>query len=151
MKLQGDHKIVAPAQKIWDLLMDPVTLARITPGIDYLESVGTDQYDAVAEVKIGPVKGKFKGKVDVKNKKEPEAFTLVIDQKSKIGNAKAEVDIHLKEIDPETTTVRFDGDVRMSGILASTGQRVIGSVVSMLSRQFFTALENEVTEEKEEQ
>lgn len=127
--------------------MDPAALARITPGIDRLEIIGEDRYAAVAEVKIGPVKGQFKGQVDVKDKIEPQSFTLIIDQKSKIGNAKADVMIHLDQIDSDTTEVRFTGDVRMSGILASTGQRVIGSVVAMLSRQFFSALEEEVAKE----
>ena len=37
MNLTGSHTFQAQAQEIWDLLMDPDTLAKITPGISKLE------------------------------------------------------------------------------------------------------------------
>ena len=128
--------------------MDPIMLAKITPGIDRLELIGEDHYNAVAEVRIGPVKGQFTGEVEVKDKEAPSTFRLLIDQKSRVGNAKANVVIHLNELAGEISEVNFTGDVRLSGMLASMGQRVIGGVVSMLTRQFFDALENEVRSEE---
>ncbi len=147
MKLEGQHEIAAPAALIYQRLMNPEVLAKITPGVDRLELVSEDKYDAIADVKIGPVKGHFKGEVEVRDKIEPSEFTLLIDQKSKIGNAKATVTIHLEPKADEITEVSFTGDVRMSGILATTGQRVIKGVVAMLSRQFFEALSKELSEE----
>ena len=150
MKLRGTHDFQATPDQIWDLLMDAEVLARITPGVDRLEETAPDTYDAIAEVKLGPVKGKFSGLVEVKDKQQNESFVLGIDQKSKIGNAKAEMLLTLKPTEEGTgTNLSFDGDVRMSGLLASTGQRVISGVVAMLSKQFFTALEEEIQKDTE--
>ena len=143
MHLKGSHQFQATRERIWNLLMDPEALARITPGVDRLEVVDEDMYRAVADIKIGPVKGSFAGDVEVAEKNEPSSFTLKVDQKSKIGNAKADIAIFL-EGEGETTHVSFDGKVRLSGLLARTGQRVISGVANKLANQFFEGLEQEL-------
>ena len=42
MNLTGNYTVNAPAKIIWDLLMDPDTLARITPAITSLERIDED-------------------------------------------------------------------------------------------------------------
>ncbi|MDH3245551.1 MAG: carbon monoxide dehydrogenase subunit G [Saprospiraceae bacterium] len=144
MKLTGNHTIKAPASLIWEMLMDPDTLAKITPAIDKLELIGDDTYNAVADVRIGPVKGSFTGKVQIKDKNPTESFTLAVNQESKIGNAKAEIVLNLSSPSDQETEIKFEGDVKLSGLLATTGQRVISGVANMLSKQFFKALDEEV-------
>jgi carbon monoxide dehydrogenase subunit G len=38
----------------------------------------------------------------------------------------------------------FDGDVKLTGMLASLGNRVMGGVSSTLAKQFFSNLEKEL-------
>lgn len=144
MKLTGNHTVKAPANVIWEMLMDPVTLAKITPAIDKLELTGEDTYNAIADVRIGPVKGSFSGKVQIKDKKPTDSFTLAVNQESKIGNAKAEITLNLSSPSDNETEIKFEGDVKLSGLLATTGQRVISGVANMLSKQFFKSLDEEV-------
>ncbi|MEL6925261.1 MAG: SRPBCC domain-containing protein, partial [Bacteroidota bacterium] len=54
------------------------------------------------------------------------------------------VKIFLKSLSANETEVSFDGDARLSGFLARTGNRVVGSVANTLSKQFFEALQKEV-------
>lgn len=144
MHLEGTHSLNASSQEIWNLLMDPDTLARITPAISRLEPLGDDKYKAVAEVKLGPVKGSFAGQMAVTDKKEPEHFTLLIEQKSRMGNANAEGRIVLKPTGENQTEVHFNGDAKLSGTLARMGQRVIGGVANSMVKQFFQNLESEL-------
>lgn len=146
MKLTGKHTLNAPPERVWAILMDTDSLARITPGVSKLEETGPDQYDAVADVKIGPVSGSFKGKVNLKDKQEPEQFTLNVVQNSKIGNVSADVHIHLQALDDDKTEMSFEGLAKMSGLLARTGQRVMSGVANTLTKQFFAALDNEVAQ-----
>ena len=146
MELKGKEILNASKEQIWTLLMDPITLAKITPGISRLEIIEDDVYDAIAEVKIGPVKGSFKGKLSLIDKVKPEAFSLVVDQKSKIGNVDAKVDIKLDTVSAYESAISFDGKANMSGVLASKGARVMSGVASSLTKQFFTALRKEISE-----
>ncbi len=144
MKLKGQHNFKATPAILWEKLMDPDTLARVTPGVSRLERKGDDQFEAIADVKLGPVKGSFTGELSVLEKKEPESFTLNIQQKSKIGNVSADVHIHLKPLSDEETEMSFDGKAKLSGLLARTGQRVLSGVANTLTKQFFSAMEEEV-------
>lgn len=144
MKIEGDYSLKASPAIIWEKLLDTETLARITPGVTKLEMTEPDQFIAISEIKIGPVQGAFKGNLSIKDKKEPEGFTLVLSQKSKIGNASAEVKLNISPLENEQTKVHYEGKAKLSGLLARTGQRVIGGVVKTLAKQFFKALEVEL-------
>ena len=144
MNLTGNYTVNAPAKIIWDLLMDPDTLARITPAITSLERIDEDNFKAIADVKIGPVGGSFSGNLNLSEKVEPESFKLSIQQNSKIGNANAVVNMKMKALSDTQTEVSFNGDVKLTGVLNTMGGRVITPVANMLSKQFFEALELEV-------
>ena len=71
-------------------------------------------------------------------------YSLHVKQNSKIGNADAIVKILLKSVSDTETEISFDGDARLSGLLARTGNRVISGVATTLTKQFFNNFENEL-------
>jgi len=98
MQLKGKETFPASAQQIWDLLMDKDKLALVTPGISRLEELGDGQYEAIADIDIGPVKGQFKGQLEMLDKIPPYDVTLKAKQLSKIGNADVLINLNLEEV-----------------------------------------------------
>jgi carbon monoxide dehydrogenase subunit G len=47
-------------------------------------------------------------------------------------------------VNANETEVAFDGDVKVTGLLASMGQRVLSSVANVLTKQFFANLDREL-------
>lgn len=146
MIIKGKYLIIAPINDVWNELMDPEVLKRITPGISELEPLGNDKFKAISNIKIGPVKGSFEGLLELTNIVENSRSTIVINQKSKIGNVSAEINMQLNSIE-DTTEIEYEGEAKLSGKLAMMGQRIIGGVVSSLSKQFFKALDDEIKKE----
>ncbi|MFK7935240.1 MAG: CoxG family protein [Saprospiraceae bacterium] len=144
MRLNGTHTLPANPQQIWDLLMDAKVLAKITPGVSRLEPLGGNKYMAVSDVKLGPVKGTFKGEMEVAEPVEPERFTLLMKQNSKIGNVNAKGHIILNPVSDQQTEVEFSGEAKLSGTLARTGQRVLTGVANSMTNQFFKSLGEEI-------
>ena len=124
--------------------MDTDTLSKIVPGISRLEKTGDNSYKSVLEIKMGPVSGAFTGNLEMENIEEQKGFTLKVQQNSSIGNANAAIKIELIPVNPNETEVVFDGDVKVTGLLASMGQRILGSAANVLTKQFFANLEREV-------
>ena len=145
MQLKGTHTLPVSRQHLWELLMNPDFLAKVTPGVTRLERTGDDTYEAIADIKMGPVKGSFSGDLAVKEKNEPESFVLEVSQKSKICNVSATINLGLVTVDDQQTSLEFDGKANLSGLLARMGQRVLSGVASTLTKQFFAALEEEVS------
>ncbi len=146
MNLEGDYRINTTPDKLWDIFMDPNVLARITPGIKQLEKNGDNKYTAVSEIKIGPVKGIFKGELEIIDQDPPSKFTLKIKQRSKIGNVNASGIIYLGNASDlnDVTDLHFEGEVKTTGLLARTGQRVMGTVAKTLIDEFFNSLSKEI-------
>jgi carbon monoxide dehydrogenase subunit G len=144
MQLTGKHIVNAVPPKVWKMLMDTETLAKVVPGISKLEKTGENTFKSIVEIKLGPVNGSFTGNLEMEDVNEEKGFTLKVLQNSKIGNANAAIKIDLLPVDDKQTEVAFDGDVKLSGLIAGMGQRVMGSVSNTLAKQFFSNLEKEL-------
>lgn len=144
MQLAGKYLLHAAPPKVWATLMNKDSLANIVPGISRLEQTGDHTFKSILDIKLGPVSGSFTGNLQLDELQEPNAFTLKAQQNSKIGNASALIKIILTAVGDSDTEIAFDGDVKMSGMLASLGQRVMGGVSNTLTKQFFSNLEKEL-------
>ncbi|MCW3110252.1 MAG: carbon monoxide dehydrogenase subunit, partial [Segetibacter sp.] len=141
MQLTGNQIITATPSRVWKMLMDPDVLAKVVPGISKLEKLSDNSFKSTLSIKIGPVSGSFSGHLQLEDIVEEKSFTIKAQQNSKIGNANADVKIKLASADGVQTDVTFDGEVKISGMLATMGQRVIGGVANTLTKQFFNNLE----------
>ena len=144
MQLAGKYVLHAAPPKVWATLMNKDSLVNIVPGISRLEETGDHSFKSILDIKLGPVSGSFTGNLQLDDLQEPNAFTLKAQQNSKIGNANAAIKINLAHVGDGHTEIVFDGDVKLSGILASMGQRVMGGVSNTLTKQFFSNLEKEL-------
>jgi len=145
MQLSGRHTVNASLVKVWGILMDTDTLAKIVPGISRLEKTGDNTYKSFLEIKLGPVSGSFNGNLQMENVEVEKRFTLKVQQNSKIGNANADIKIDLASVGDEQTEINFNGDVKMIGLLASLGQRVMSGVAKTLTKQFFANLDKDLS------
>lgn len=126
------------------MLMDTDILAKVVPGISRLEKTGDNTFKSILEIKLGPVNSSFTGSLQMEEITDQKGFILKLMQNSKIGNASGVIKINLLPVDDERTEITFDGDVKLSGLLAGMGQRVMGSVSNTLTKQFFANLEQEL-------
>jgi len=146
MKIKGKHLLPTDIATLWPMLQDEDVLARISPGVSDIKKLGEDEYQAISQVSIGPVRGSFEGKLTLKDKVENETMTLVLEQQSKIGNAEASILMNLTPEGDGQTLLTYTGTAKMSGKLATMGQRILGGVVSTLSKQVFKELEKVIEE-----
>jgi carbon monoxide dehydrogenase subunit G len=144
MQLTGKQVLNASPSRVWEKLMDTNTLARVIPGVTTLERTGDNSFTSTLQIKMGPVNGSFSGNLQLEDITEQKNFTLKVQQNSKIGNTNAAIKVDLTPVNTTQTEVAFDGDAKLSGLLAGMGQRVIGGVANTLTKQFFSNLEKEL-------
>ena len=144
MQLSGTHVLNAIPSKVWGMLMDTDTLSRIVPGISRLEKTGDNKFKSILDIRLGPVQSSFTGNLQMEEIQEEKGFTLKVQQNSKIGNANADIQISLLPVNKLQTELAFTGDVKLSGMLAGMGQRLIGGVSNTLTKQFFLNLDKEL-------
>ncbi len=141
MKLEGEHVFNGPREDVWEMFYDPEVLASAVPGMDKLDVVAENEYEGVMNVRIGPVSGKFQGKLSLTDVVAPESLTLNVDGRGAPGFAKGVGKATFSEQLDGTTMLKYDGDMSIGGALASVGQRMIDSVAKSMIRTAFETLD----------
>ena len=137
MKLEGDYRFDAAVQDVWNALFDPAVLAAALPGCEKLDLVD-GAYVGEMTIKVGPISGKFTGKVQLEDKVEPERYKMIVDGRGPQGFVKATATIALAA-DRDGTKLHYDADAQIGGKIASVGQRLIDASARAITKQ---ALDN---------
>ena len=143
MKFTGTYEFEAPVQKVWEALINPVSLAGCIPGCQDMEAVNEDEYKANLTVGVGPVRGRYTATITVRDKTPYEVFRLGVDGTGAVGFVSGEATITLSERDG-TTSVSVDSDAQVGGTVARVGQRLMDSVGKMMMDNFFGCLRESV-------
>src|SRR5262249_61472929 len=85
MKIEGRFVFPASTQAVWDLLTDPLSLQACTPGCKRLAEIGADEFEAMLEIGVGPIKGAFGGKILMCEKNPPLSYKLIVDGSGAAG------------------------------------------------------------------
>lgn len=142
MKLQGDYLFEASIDEVWKALLDPVVLAAVMPGCEKLDLVD-GQYVGDLNIKVGPIQGKFSGKVDLKDMVEPTSYTMNVDGRGAPGFVRATASVKLEAEGPNTR-MRYDADAQVGGKIASVGQRLLEASSRAITKQSLEGLNENV-------
>jgi carbon monoxide dehydrogenase subunit G len=142
MKLEGDYLFDATVPEVWSALFDPVILAAVMPGCEKLDLVD-GSYVGEIKVKVGPIQGKFTGKVDLKDRDEPHSYTMVVDGRGAPGFVKATAGVKLAA-EGTGTRVFYDTDAQIGGKIASVGQRLIEASARAIVAQSLEGLNTNI-------
>lgn len=140
MKIEGSYDFKAPRERVWEVLMDPKVLSQCMPGCESLREIGPDQYEATMKVGVASVKGTYKGKVSIKDKRPPTHYILSGEGSGGPGFMQGDVVIDLEESDGGTV-LKYSTDAKIGGLIAGLGQRMLGGVAKMMVDQFFKKVE----------
>lgn len=143
MQIQGSHTFTAPRQAVWDALLDPTVLSMALPGGEQLEKVSENEYKAAMNVKVGPVQGKFDGKVELSNINAPESYTMKVSGQGAAGFLNGAGDVTLSDV-AGGTLMSYSGDAQVGGRIASVGQRLIESTAKSIIKQGLAALDGQI-------
>ncbi len=143
MKIQGEHVFDAPRDTVWEAVLDPDVLTRVLPGCEDFHEVGENEYEGTLKIKVGPVQGKFKGKVKLSDLKAPESYHLALDGKGAPGFVNGQGELKLED-DGGKTKLHYEVDAKVGGRIASVGQRLLDSTTRVITRQALEGLETQI-------
>jgi len=143
MKLAGQYLLPAPPVKVWELLTDPVRLAKLLPGCERLDPDGPDRFKAAVKFGIAAISGKYAGTIEFSEKKPPKSLRMKLSGKGIPGFVDGVGHIELAETEGHTE-LRYTGEAQVGGMIASVGQRMIEGAARKIMDQFFAAVTEEL-------
>lgn len=148
MELNGEMRIAAPRQAVWDALNDPAVLSRCIEGVETLERTtdaeGRTRFDGKMNAKVGPVRATFAGGVTVTEPDPPHRYVLVGEGKGGVaGFAKGQAEVVLND-DGGATLLTYAVTSSVGGKLAQLGSRLIEGTAKGYATTFFERFRAEV-------
>ncbi|HXW40353.1 MAG TPA: carbon monoxide dehydrogenase subunit G [Xanthobacteraceae bacterium] len=137
MTMHGEYQLPVPPQTVWQKLNDADTLKLCIPGCEQLDKLSDTEMQAVATVKIGPVKAKFKGKVTLSDLDPPNGYKISGQGDGGVaGFAKGGATVKLTPKDGGTL-LSYDVEAQIGGKLAQLGQRLVNGAAKKVADDFF--------------
>ena len=146
MELSDEIIINAPKEQVYAALNNPEILKQCIPGCEELIKHSDTELEAKVVLKVGPVKAKFSGDVQLDTAGAPDAFSLTGQGNGgAAGYAKGGADVTLTT-DGGTTILRYKAKADIGGKLAQLGSRLIQGTAKKLATIFFKSFADAVNE-----
>ncbi len=139
MDMTGEERIDAPLETVWLALNDADVLRQVIPGCETLEKLSDTEMEATVTLRIGPIKARFQGAVELVNLQPPHSYTIKGEGKGGVvGFAKGGADVQLRPDGPGATILTYTVKADVGGKIAQLGSRLIDSTARKLAAQFFS-------------
>jgi carbon monoxide dehydrogenase subunit G len=137
MTMTGEVQLPASREHVWAMLNDPTVLKTCIPGCEQLELNANNEFQAVATIKIGPVKARWKGKVRLSDLDPPNSYRISGEGEGGVaGFAKGGATVSLSDKEGGTL-LSYNVEAQIGGKLAQLGQRLINSAAKKTADDFF--------------
>jgi carbon monoxide dehydrogenase subunit G len=145
MELKGDIPINANRERVWQGLNDTQLLMRCIPGCESMEELSPNERQATVKVKIGPVRARFMGKVNMIDIHPLEGYTLMFEGSGgAAGMAKGQSVVTLND-EGNSTRLSYTVQASIGGKLGQVGGRMIDAAAKQIADQFFAVFQAELS------
>jgi hypothetical protein len=140
MELKGQRMLAADRATAWAALNDTDVLKLCVPGCESITATGPNQYEIALTAAIGPVKARFKGKMELAEIDPPNGYTLKFDGSGgPAGFARGDAKVALTELNARETQLDYVANAQVGGKLAQVGSRLVDAAAGATADKFFAA------------
>jgi carbon monoxide dehydrogenase subunit G len=146
MIVDGNFTLKAPMQKIWDMILQPGTLASCLPGAEKIEAVDATHYNCLVKQSVGPISVKLQFAVELTEITPPKHVKAVGKGEAlgKLGTFTMELIVDLKELASGEVEVNYSSSVNIVGKLATFGERIMRAKAKQVVEDFTKNLQKKL-------
>jgi len=137
MKFTGDATLNAPVEQVWDALLDPSVLVRTIPGCERLEATGENAYAMTVTAGVAAIKGTYSGSCELSDLQPHQSLVMKLQGAGAPGTIGADVSVGFADAGDGRTTITYDADAVVGGMVGGVGQRMLTSVSRRMAGEFF--------------
>ncbi|SFR64349.1 CoxG family protein [Halogeometricum limi] len=144
MEFSGTAELDANRETAWAYFTDPDVLARCAPGCKSMTAKSSSELEATLSVGVGSVRPTFDVDIVITESQYPALLRMAADGDASRNAFETTAEMQLREAEDGTSVAEWTASAEVSGLLASLGQRALGSVTQRLVGSFFDDLEDEI-------
>lgn len=140
MQFSDEIEIAAPRAKVWAFLLDPESVGTCAPGVESVNVIDEQHFQAIVKVGIGQFRSRFTVDLEMADL-TPPSYAAVRARGSAPGTAvDAVAHMSLEDSGEHGTRMNWQADVTVSGKLAAVGSRLIEWTANKLIGQTFDCI-----------
>lgn len=139
LSARGTVDIAASPERVFQVLLDPIALARVIPGCHSLQPDGANRYRADVTVGVGLIKARYQARITLSEIQAPHRLRLAGTGSSSLGTGAGD---GLVRLEPTAggTRLHYDYGARVGGKVAMVGSRMLESAARVIVAQLFESL-----------
>jgi carbon monoxide dehydrogenase subunit G len=148
MKIEGNFKLEADRQVVWDTMLQPGTLASCVPGAKKIEAVDDRTYDCLVKQSVGPISVSLQFIVKL-TELDPPGYVKAEgrgEALGKMGTFTVVLEVTLKELPGGEVEISYITDVNIVGKLATFGERIMRAKAKTVGEELGTNLQKKLQE-----
>lgn len=137
MKLDGRIEIAAPPRAVWDLVVDPVSLAACVPGVRDVRQLDDQTFAGSITAAVGPIEGDFSFTSVLARAVFPDDLEIQVQGTDSVTKSRLEanVQVSLSEFTTGATVLTYRATVNVKGRLAILGEMILRATASLMIAQ----------------
>lgn len=142
MNMTGQQTLPVSQDEAWAALNDTAMLQAAVPGCESITPAGEHAFDVLMAVSVGPVKAKFKGKLQLSDLVPPQRYRLSFEGTGgAAGHGKGQALVALEALSARQTRLSYEVTASVGGKLAQIGSRLVDLAAQKLAEDFFARLQ----------
>lgn len=147
MELTNQQTLPVSQAQAWEALNDINLLQQAIPGCESITPAGDKLYEVLITAAIGPVKAKFKGKLQLEDLQPPNSYTLRFEgQGGAAGHGKGNAQVRLESVGPRETVLHYTAHATVGGKIAQIGSRLVDMAAQKMATEFFETFNTRLQE-----
>jgi carbon monoxide dehydrogenase subunit G len=118
-------------------LLDPSVLVRTIPGCERLEATGENAYAMTVTAGVAAIKGTYSGSCTLSDLQPHQSLVMKLQGAGAPGTIGADVSVGFADAGDGRTTITYDADAVVGGMVGGVGQRMLTSVSRRMAGEFF--------------
>ena len=144
MKISGSHAFRSPRDRVWPLISDPASLAKLIPGCERLEETSPGEFRGQIQIPVPAVAGVYETFVRVDDAGEPFATHFEGDMTGPAGAMRGGASFRLVE-QGAGCILSYEGNALITGPLSRMDGRFTESVAQAMLGQGLKRLDDELS------
>jgi len=135
VKLDGTIAIAAPPDAVWELVINPISLAGCMPGVQDIRQVDERTFEGTIQAAVGPIDGRFAFRSVLARADFPSDLLVTVEGTDSVTKSRLVMDVSaaLTGRDGDgATDLAYQATVQIKGRLAILGEMVLRATAGMM-------------------
>ncbi|HTW76201.1 MAG TPA: carbon monoxide dehydrogenase subunit G [Thermoplasmata archaeon] len=136
MHIEGDFEVRAPPEKVYAFFGDPVALMDCLDDPHAIQATDADHFEGTVTTGISFIRGTFRVRGSYEDRKPPGSLRAKIQGAGLGSGVDADISIQIAAASG-TTKIHWQGEVALSGPIATLGERMVRGTVDKKAAGLF--------------